>query len=144
MSKKKEKSKSLSVVLDDETYKLRRLSTDDIEEFGDIFTSVLAGAEFRGVDLNLKKGEDGDMSDGISEVLMKGMPFAMKEITAWLRTIPMDYPEDQPIFLPDFPVLVGALVKHPDIGLFFERFNDLLQMLSSLVGSYMNHTTQTA
>lgn len=143
MSKKKEKNKNLTVVLDDETYKLRRLSTSDIEEFSDIFSSVLAGAEFRGVDLNFSN-EDGDMSEGISQVLLKGMPFAMKEISAWIRTIPVDYPEDQPIYLPDFPVLVGALVKHPDIGLFFERFNDLLQMLGSLVGSYMNHTTQTA
>lgn len=138
---KKTSKQLLEVELDGVKYSLRRLAASDIEAFNDICGAVLAGAEFRGVPFNL----DGESwEEHITDILIKGMPFAQRDINDWLETLPIDYPKDQPIYLPDYPTLVEAAVTHPDIKLFLERSKKLVATLLELANKLMStNTTQT-
>lgn len=138
MAKKKTDNKSPEVVLDGVSYKLRRLAASDTEAFSDIYEAVMAGAEFRGVPFNLE-GEKWE--DHIGDILTKGLPYALTTINEWLATLPVGYPEDEPILLEDLPVLIEAALKHPGLKLFLERSKGLVGSLTQMMGSMTTNSS---
>lgn len=131
-------SKLTKVELDGKKYDVRRLSTTDIEMFNNIVGNILAGADVRGVSFSLEEGEE--LSSKIVDILSAGLSFAHEDMVEWLRSLPVGYPEEQPVYLPDIVNLIEAVADHPDVALFLGRSKNLLKKLTEKVQSLIPST----
>lgn len=124
----------LKVELNDQSYELRRLGLSDIFTLNEVVTSVLAGAQIRGVDLSGMIGGEGESAgEQFIALLVLGMPFAEQDITDWLKSLVPDYPVESDIYLPDLMALIDSLLDHPDISSFLERGKKILPKLLKTV-----------
>lgn len=123
----------LSVELDGKDYTVRRLGLSDIFKLNEVVTSVLAGAQIRGVDIaDMMAGGD-TAGESFVAFLVMGMPFAEEDITEWLKSLVPDYPVESDIYLPDLLNLIDNLLDHPDIASFLERGKKLLPRIMEKV-----------
>lgn len=123
----------LKVELNDNFYELRRLGLSDIFTLNEVVTSVLAGAQIRGVDIAEMMAGGESAGEAFIAFLVMGMPFAEEDITAWLKSLVPDYPVEDDIYLPDLMALLDSLIEHPDIGSFLERGKKLFPKIMEKV-----------
>lgn len=106
--------------LDGKEYTLRRLGLSDIFTLNDILTSVMSGAQIRGIDFSELTAGEGDLGSKMVSAILLGIPFAQDDITDWLLSLVPDYGGTD-IYGEDLIPLVEALSEHRDIGSFLSQ-----------------------
>lgn len=134
------------VELDGKEYTVRRLGLSDIFTLNDILTSVMSGAQIRGLDFSDLASTglgNGDLGSKMVSAVLLGLPFAKEEITDWLLSLVPDY-EGTDIYGTDLMPFVEAISEHKDIASFLSQGVVLLPKILKKVTGNLTKETQAA